>query len=72
MMTRSEMIKNIRLKLMLDRDEFAKLVGVSRYSINFYEVGLRTPKMQFLRKIKEIADSNNLEFDIDDFFKKGN
>lgn len=72
MTTRSNMIKNVRLNLLLDRDAFAKLIKVSKSSISFYENGLRTPRMPTLKKIKELADKNGFQFDIDDFFNKGN
>ena len=49
-------LKLIRAKLGLSQDKFSKLIGISQYSLSFYESDKRQPDVKFLLKIKEIAN----------------
>lgn len=54
-------IKRIRETLMLTQQEFAKLVGVSRQTVAFWETGVRGISLKNSRKIVEICHKNNIE-----------
>jgi predicted transcriptional regulator len=66
-MSASQTIKKIRLTLCLDQDEFAKLVGVTKSGISKYESGYRHPRMKTIRKMKQLAEENNIEVKVEDF-----
>lgn len=68
-MTPHELIKNIRYQLLMQQDEFAKKLGVTKAAICNYERGVRFPKMSVLKRLKELALKNKLNIQMDDFFK---
>lgn len=67
MMSASETIKKIRISLLIDQDQFAKKVGISRQAISNYERGVRKPSLKNIRKMKDIADENGIEVKVEDF-----
>jgi transcriptional regulator with XRE-family HTH domain len=66
-MSGAEIIKKIRISLGLEQGEFANKIGVSKSSICNYERGIRTPRFPIIRKIRELAKINGMEFSIEDF-----
>lgn len=66
-MTAQESIRNLRLQLLLNKNEFAKQLNVTRGAISNYESGRRVPQYSVLRKIKELATRNGIKITIDDF-----
>lgn len=49
-------LKQVRSKLGLSQEKFSKLIGISQFSLSFYETDRRRPDVNFLSKIKEIAN----------------
>jgi predicted transcriptional regulator len=70
MMAASETIKKIRQSLLLTTREFADRVGISAHCVSLYEHGKRNPRYNILRRIKKLADENNLAIKAEDFFDK--
>ena len=69
MMSASETIKNIRIHLLLSQTDFAEKLGVSRQIINNYEHRQRKPSLKFIKKLKEVAEQNNIPFNINDLIE---
>jgi DNA-binding XRE family transcriptional regulator len=68
MMPASVTIKNIRIHLCLGQDEFAEKIGVTKSTVCKYENGDRHPRIKIIRKIKELAEANNIHVKVEDFF----
>ena len=62
-------ITKVRKHLMLSKVEFAEILGVLRVSLQRWELGQTKPRMKIVRKIKEIANSNNIEVDLSDIIQ---
>lgn len=58
----SIVIKNLREKLNLSQEKFAKLFDVSFATINRWEKGRYIPTIEHLEKIKELCKKNNIKF----------
>ena len=59
----SDIIRNLRNKMLLSQTELANLLGVSFASINRWENGHNEPTIKIKRKIKELCDRENLDID---------
>lgn len=68
LMSSAKVVKNIRMNLCVDMKEFGEMIGVSLSAVSHYEKGTRCPRMETIRKLKEIALKNNIPFDIEEFF----
>ena len=55
-----ELTKELRDKLILTQQEFAKLLGVSFASVNRWENGTFEPSIKVKRKIVELCKENNI------------
>ena len=51
-------IIGIRIKLDKSVAEFAKMIGVSRYSVYLYEAGKRLPRFETRAKIEKLIREN--------------
>lgn len=51
-------IKEIRKKLLMTQEEFAKAVGVTRCMVAFWESGKFKPSLKNLKKIMELIGDN--------------
>ena len=58
-----DMIKALREKMIISQDELAKILGVSFVSVNRWENGHHEPTIKVKRKIKELCEKNNLNFE---------
>lgn len=67
MSTVANAIKKIRYSLHLGQREFGETIGVTQQSVYSYEAGTRKPSLATLKKIKQIAVDNNIEFNLEDF-----
>lgn len=68
-MSASEAVKKVRVNCYLTVDEFSKEIGISRHTVYNYERGLRKPKLDTIKKIRELAKKNGLDIPIEDFLK---
>ena len=68
MMAASSVIKKIRRELLLNSAEFAEKAGLTRQSVSNYELGRSQPTYAAIRKIKKVAEDNNIDVKVDDFF----
>lgn len=68
MMSAAGTIKRIRISLYLDQDGFADAIGTTKQTVSNYERGIRHPKIKTIKKIKELAEENNIDVNIEDFF----
>lgn len=59
----SQLLKDIRNKLLLSQMEMADLLEVSFSSINRWENGKHEPTIKVKRKIKELSNKNNIDFE---------
>lgn len=57
----SKLVKQLREKLILSQEEFAKLLGVSFMSVNRWETGKFEPTIKVKRKIIELCKANNVK-----------
>ena len=55
-----ELTKELRDKLILTQQEFAKLLGVSFASVNRWENGKFEPSIKVKRKIVKLCKENNI------------
>lgn len=67
MMSASETIKKIRMRLGLEQTEFGDEIGVSGSTVSSWECGIRVPRIKTIRRMKELADKNNIKVKIEDF-----
>jgi transcriptional regulator with XRE-family HTH domain len=70
MMSSSTIIKKIRLNLCLEQEQFANILGISKSAIYNYEKGHRTPRLRIIKKLREIAKENGMEFSVEDFLNE--
>jgi transcriptional regulator with XRE-family HTH domain len=61
----AEIVKELRVKMGLNRADFAKKLGLTRTSVYHYENGLRMPKQQILRLILILAKKNKLDINLE-------
>ena len=54
-------VKDLRDKLIMTQAEFAKMLGVSFTSINWWENGLNRPTTSARKHIAELCKENNIE-----------
>ncbi len=57
------LVKELRKKLILTQEEFAKLLCVSFASINRWETGRHEPTIKVKRKIVELCKENNIDLE---------
>lgn len=62
-------IKNLRWELFMTQSEFADAIGVEKNTVCFYENGRRKPKLKTIKKMKQLADENNIKINIVDFLE---
>lgn len=67
LMSASDTIKRIRINLCLEQKDFAQKIGVTVAAISNYERGIRRPRLPIIKKLKELADENNIPVKIEDF-----
>ncbi len=63
-------VKTLRQKLLMTQSELAEKLGMSKQMISNYENGLYSPSMTTIKKLMQIASENNIEIDVNDFFKE--
>lgn len=61
-MSYSEQIKNIRIKLLLSQEAFAKELNVSFATVNRWETGKTKPNISAIRELKRFCLNNEIEF----------
>lgn len=57
-------IKEIRKKALLTQQEFAKAIGVSVCSVQYWEQGINQPSYRNLRKIMDFCYKHDIEIEI--------
>lgn len=62
----SEIIKTLRVKLLLTQMEFASILDVSFESVNRWENGKNEPSFKIKRKVLQLAKENNIEVELDE------
>jgi DNA-binding XRE family transcriptional regulator len=62
-------IKKIRNALYLQQSEMAEVLQISKASICKYEQGKTIPRLKVARKIKALADKNNIKVSMDDLIR---
>lgn len=67
MMSASKTIKDMRIKLCLEQQKFADLLGITRVAICNYESGRRIPKLAIIRKMRALAKENGMDIPVEDF-----
>ena len=63
-MNYTEIIKKIRVKLLVTQTELAELLGCSFSSVNRWEKGHHEPTMKAKRKIMQLCKENNIEVEV--------
>jgi len=58
-----EKIKEVRLKLFMSQEEFAKALGVSYASVNRWEQGKCKPTYKAQKAFIELCKKNNIKID---------
>ena len=71
-MITKEAVKKLRHMLLMEQKEFAQALGISPSAVCNYERGTRCPAIHIIKKMKELADKNDIQISISDFlnFKK--
>ena len=62
-MNYQQLVKELRVKLILTQQEFAELLGVSFASINRWESGRHEPTTKVKRKIVELCKKNHIKLE---------
>lgn len=57
----ADAIKELRNKMLLSQEEFAKVLGVSFASINRWENGKHEPTIKIKRKLRALFNEYNVE-----------
>ncbi len=60
-------VKRLRHMLLMEQKEFAQILGLSASAVCNYERGIRCPAFHIIKKMKELADKNNIAISISDF-----
>lgn len=68
MMPASDTIRKLRINLMLEQEEFAEKIGVTKSAISKYEAGVIKPRLPKIRAMIQLAKENNLQIKLEDFF----
>lgn len=59
-------IKKLRKKLLLTRNEFAELLGVTLVTVSRWESGKFEPTMRVKRQLRELFEKNNIEIEVEE------
>ena len=59
-----EIIKKLRVKLLVTQTELAELLGCSFSSVNRWEKGHHEPTMKAKRKIMQLCRENNIDVEV--------
>ena len=59
-----EIIKKLRVKLLVTQTELAELLGCSFSSVNRWEKGHHEPTMKAKRKIMQLCKEHNIEVEV--------
>ena len=70
MASSADIIKKIRIHIGLEQGEFAEKLGISKAAVCNYEKGLRTPRFPIIRRMRELAKENGMEYTIEDFLSE--
>lgn len=62
-MTYKEAVKELRLKMLMTQEEFAKLLDVSFTTINRWETGKYIPTIKVRRKLQPYFEKYNITID---------
>ena len=57
------LIKELRNKMLLTQKEFAEFLCVSIASVARWETGVNEPTMKIKRKLKELCEKNNMNWE---------
>lgn len=66
-MSSKEQVKRLRKHLGLSQREFAKLMETHKSSISLWELGIRHPRHEMMRKLVALAKEKGLNMDYSDF-----
>lgn len=66
-MSAAKTIKQLRMGLYLEREEFAKLIGITKGAVFHYETGRRIPKLAIVKKMVDLAKQNGMDLSVNDF-----
>ena len=69
-MSSKEQVKRLRKHLGLSQQEFADLMGTHKSSISLWEIGIRHPRHEMMRKFVALAKEKGLNMDYSDFEDK--
>ena len=58
-----KLIKDLREKLILSQEDFAKLLGVSFSTVNRWETSKHDPTIKVKRKIIELCKQNDIDIE---------
>jgi len=70
MMSAADTIKKVRMELNLDQQHFADALEITKTAIFNYEKGIRRPKLDIIKKMRDLAKKNGIELSVDDFLNK--
>lgn len=62
-MNYQKLIKDLRERLILSQEDFAKLLDVSFSTVNRWETGKYEPTIKVKRKIIELCNNNNIDIE---------
>jgi len=62
-------IKSIRKRLFMSQEQFAKELGVTKMCISNYENGRYCISAKPLKRLMQLAQSNNIEVDINELIE---
>jgi len=63
-------IKKIREHMLLTQEGLSKLLKICRPMLSEYETGRRKPRFELIKKLLVIAEENNIDVKVEDFFAK--
>jgi transcriptional regulator with XRE-family HTH domain len=71
MMSSANAVRNMRIGILMEQEEFAQKLGITKSAICNYERGVRTPRISIIKKMRDLAKENGIDFCLEDFFNKG-
>lgn len=63
-------IKEIRIRSLLSHADFARIIGVSFFTVNRWENGKVVPGFKTLKKVKEFCCANGIDLNVDKYISE--
>ena len=67
-MKKKSSLQKLRAELRLTQTSFAKMLGISRTAVTYYEAHQRYPRLKIAYRILDIAKKNGIKLTLEDIY----